>query len=675
MATTGTPKQLASQLSQIAREIRETYSDLRAQTVPYALLIKRWDSSVAVDPLLSGFSDSAALSQIEECLATIDLNAIRTRYESEAKDPSVYFYEEFLRAYDPTNSRGRGVLYTPPEVVDFIVRGTESILQVRFGTSLDEALVIDPCCGVGTFLRHIERNTDSSPQMIGMELMPAQCAIARCLLRKTTVVQADWLSETTFHTQGRVRVILGNPPYSGHSANTGKIAGLMGDYRIGLDERNPKWLQDDYVKFIRMAQHHIEAAGQGIVAFITNHSYLFNPTFRAMRASLAQTFDEMLILDLRGNMKRLDKQDDNVFPIQMGVAITFFVKASDSLACALRYASIEGNRSHKLALLSNLTLDSIPWTNVSLVQPFNLFIPRDNYLSEEFYSFPSLFDLFQESTIGFVTSRDSFTVGFTRDEVLSRISILLNGKVSDTELREQYGVGDLDIASARHAILGDPDWQSKAVEVLYRPFDKRWAYYSRAIMERPRLPFMENLMRDNISLAIGRAGQVTGSDEWDVVFCTDRPADLNLFRRGGAKLFPKYTYLGNERTFNLHMGETDPDMLLGYIYAILHSAIYRSRYAEFLSFDYPRIPIAYEQMTALATLGSELIATHLQKIIHPIEADHNLHIGGYEIPGKYLRDRSHIDSEEQIAVVRSAVKKTLALRTQIDGVISNYPPW
>lgn len=704
MATTCSPKQLALQLAGIAQKIRDTYGDLRAQTIPYALLLKCWDNSANVDSLLRDVNDPKILLHIEETLKAFDLDAIRYRYETDGKDAAVYFYEEFLRAYDSASSRGRGVLYTPPEVVDFIVRGIESLLQDRFGKSLDEALIVDPCCGVGTFLRHIERNTTHSPQMLGMELMPAQCAIARCLISKAEVKEANFLSGTLFDTENRLPVIIGNPPYSGHSANAGKIADLMADYRTNLTERNPKWLQDDYVKFIRMAQHQIDAAGQGIIAFITNHSFIFNPTFRAMRTSLMQTFDEIFVLDLRGNMKRLDKLDDNIFPIQMGVAITFFVKTShspmgfrashstkipkqrslfeetsNSTTCAVRYASIEGSHKHKLSALSSLTLDTIDWADVPLAHPFNLFIPRNDRLSEEFYGFTSLFDIFQESTIGFVTSRDSFAIGFTREKVLLRISALRNGNVSDIELRKQYGVGDLDIASARRALLDDPDWESKAVEVLYRPFDRRWVYYSRAIMERPRLPFMENLMRDNISLAIGRAGQVTGSNQWDVVFCTDRPADLNLFRRGGAKLFPKYVYKGNERFSNMHVAGIDSDTLFNYIYAILHSTIYRRRYAEFLSIDYPRIPIpAPDQMVNLAALGSELIEAHLLRIsppTHVSSSEQNIRIGGYELPSRYIRERSQVDSKEQIALVLSAIESTRNLQARINAIITEYPPW
>lgn len=679
MRTQNHPKRLATRLAAVAHGIREKHGDVTAQIVPYACLLRRWDCSVDVSPLIDGFANQGAIAEIETVLDEVDIRAVQAYYEAQGKDPAIYFYEEFLRAYDGASARSRGVHYSPPEVVSCIVRGVDSILSRNFGSSLDEALVVDPCCGVGTFLRHIEQRTKHCPQMMGLELMPAPFAIASSLLQKAKVFHADWLSQDQLDRGGRIPVILGNPPYSGHSSNPGKLAEMMAGYRVGLEERNPKWLQDDYVKFIRMAQHQIEREGRGIVAFITNHSYLTNPTFRAMRESLSRTFDEILVLDLHGNVKRHDGRHQNVFPIQMGVAISFFVRTSDRPECAIRYFSVDGTREDKLATLGELDLSQVDWSDAPAARPFRLFTPSDSDLSAEFYAFPSLFDIFEESTVGFVTSRDRFAIGFTREEVLDRVSLLRDGKATDEELREAYSIGNLDIESARQALREDPDWQSKIVEVLYRPFDRRWAYYSRAVMERPRLPFMENLMRDNIALAVGRAGNVTGSDEWDVVFCTDRPADLNLFRRGGAKLFPRFVYRDGTRLSNIKMDDVDEDKLFAYIYALLHSKVYRTRYADFLSIDYPRIAIARDTglFDALAALGTELIDVHLMKpsSTPPGSEGAVVRIGGYELPAKCVKDRAGVDSPDQIRLVFDLVARTIELRERIDEIVAQSPPW
>lgn len=656
--------------------IAEEHGDVVAQAAAYAYLLRRWDTSIDVQPLIAEIS-GRAVDSIGAVLDEVDAEAVRAAYEAQGKDPAIYFYEVFLRAYDSAGARSRGVHYSPPEVVSGMVRGADFILRRELGCSLDEAVVIDPCCGVGTFLRHIERETRYRPRMIGMEIMPAAHAIASCLIPSAAIVQADWLSEEDIGFGEGIPLIIGNPPYSGHSSNPGKMAQMMGDYRDGLGERNPKWLQDDYVKFVRMAQHRIERAGRGVVAFITNHSYLTNPTFRGMRESLGRTFDQILVLDMHGNIKRQDGKHQNIFPIQMGVAISFFVKTSERTDCDVRYFSIEGTRDDKLRTLSQLDLNDVPWSEAPAVGPLRVFTPSNAALSAQFYSYASLFDIFGENTIGFVTSRDRFAIGFTREEVLERISALRGGKVSDEELRERYGVGDLDIEAARSRLLRDPDWQSKAIEVMYRPFDRRWAYYSRAVMERPRLPFIENLMAENVALAVGRAGNVTGSEEWDVVFCTDRPADLNLFRRGGAKLFPRYVCSGSERLSNISLACADPDALFAYIYALLHSTAYRTRYADLLRIDYPRVPITEDAhlFSALAEVGMTLLEVHLMRSHPAPSGEASTRIGGYELPAKTLRDRAGVDSRVKAEFVKRRVDKHVELRWDIDRIVNRKPPW
>jgi hypothetical protein len=176
-------------------------------------------------------------------------------------------------------------------------------------------------------------------------------------------------------------------------------------------------------------------------------------------------------------------------------------------------------------------------------------------------------------------------------------------------------------------------------------------------MERPRLPFMENMLRDNIALAVGRAGQVTGSGEWDVIFCTDCPTDLNLFRRGGAMLFPKYVYVSGRRFPNLQPGAPNRKQIFEYIYAVLHSATYRQRYADFLATDYPRVPIVPDAQIfeSLYALGKELISLHLTRETPPDSESVQLKIGGYTIT--------------------KHAAQTLAIRNKIDEIIAATPPW
>jgi len=674
------PRKLAAPLGETARAIAETDGDFIAQTAAYALLLRAWTG--AFDDLARAVTDRSLVDRIGSLLAATDLCAVFSGYIAEGKDPSIYFYEDFLRAYDSKTSRSRGVHYSPPAVVSYMLGGVETILLEQFGEAASRAAILDPCCGIGTFLHQLPESLPRR-RVIGLEISAPACALASRLTNGCEIRHADSLQDIDLGIDGGPLVVIGNPPYSGHSANAGAIADLMEDYRIGLNERNPKWLQDDYVKFIRMAQHRVDRAGSGIIAFITNHNYLVNPTFRAMRLSLMDSFDQVHALNLYGNAlthEQSDEPDESIFAIRMGVAITFMVKLPNPGRHVVLHAGIRGARQHKLSRLSSMTFHDTPWREVDPIKPFSAFVQTDRALRDEFYGFASLFDLFREHSVGFVTSRDAFAIDTDRDALLARIADLRDPKISPRAIRETHPVTDLDIEEARRELLADLYWEDKAIEVLYRPFDKRWAYYSRAVMERARLPFMESMMQDNVALAIGRAGQVTGSSEWDVVFCSDRPADLNLFRRGGAMLFPLYHYEHGRRMPNMVQ---DNDLIFYYVYAMLHSGIYRKRYSDFLAIDYPRIPLSADmsRISRLADLGEKLVEIHLMRreLPHDAPADPGpaLRIGGWDIPGKYLADRKRreLTGSEHIHLARIAwcAARTIAIREEIDSIIECTP--
>jgi len=336
------------------------------------------------------------VDDIAEVLALADVHGILHRYFHEGKgaDPIVHFYETFLKFYDPKERERRGVYYTPEPVVSYIVRSLHAILKEKFGKAdglaSEGVTLLDPAAGTMTFVAkaaqvavdefvskygegsresfirdHILRN------FYAFELMMAPYAVGhlkmaffleelgyalkpeeRCKFYLTNTLEMEELAEAKLpglsslaeesHKAGKVKketpilVILGNPPYSGHSANKGPwIRSLIDDYKKvddkPLGERNPKWLQDDYVKFLRFAEWKIAQAGEGVVGMITNHSYLDNPTFRGMRQHLMDTFDEIYVLDLHGNSLKKERcpdgsKDENVFDIRQGVAIALFLK-------------------------------------------------------------------------------------------------------------------------------------------------------------------------------------------------------------------------------------------------------------------------------------------------------------------------------------------------------------
>ena len=359
------------------------------------------------------------VDDIAEVLAVADAPGILNDYYREGKgsDPIVHFYETFLAQYDPGERERRGVYYTPEPVVGYIVRSLHGLLKTEFGKSdglaSDGVTLLDPAAGTMTFVaraaqqavaefearygsggrgdfirHHILRN------FYALELMMAPYAVGhlkmsffleelghrldddeRVPFYLTNTLDTEELKQTQIpglsalaeesrlagevKKQTPILLILGNPPYSGHSSNKGKwIRGLIDEYKQvdgkPLGEKNPKWLQDDYVKFLRFAQWKIAQAGRGVVGMITNHSYLDNPTFRGMRQSLMRTFDDIHILDLHGNSLKKEtcpdgSPDKNVFDIRQGVAIAFFVKRGLKKECDARvhHAERYGTRESK----------------------------------------------------------------------------------------------------------------------------------------------------------------------------------------------------------------------------------------------------------------------------------------------------------------------------------------
>jgi len=468
-----------------------------------------------------------------------------------------------------------------------------------------------------------------------------------------------------------ILVILGNPPYAGHSPNKGQWINMLVDsYKEGCpDLKKPgqaKWLSDDYVKFMRFAQWHIEQTGYGILAFITNHSYLDNPTFRGMRSSLLQSFDDIYILDLHGNTKKQeqapdDTKDENVFDIQQGVAISIFVKRRDSESFAtVHHADLWGIREvyqldaqgqavltgGKYSWLADHDLASTPWKVLNPQAPFYLFAPQENKYLAEYQTGWSVADIFRpngDPAPGVVTCHDQFAISWTEIEARRKVERFLSTQAED-EARRLFRLCAQD--QWQYAIakseLQRGTWHQDITEILYRPFDRRWTIFNRYVAVHRRERVMRHMLAgENIGLTIGKAGQVIAQDEWDIVFCTRLITEFNLYRRGGNNLFPLYLY--NEasprnRKANLaanftvdctaRLGMTwipdghgdlrqtfGPEDIFAYMYAIFYSPTYRKRYAPFLKIDFPRLPLTSNKALfhALCSIGNRLVSLHLME--------------------------------------------------------------
>lgn len=684
-------------------------------------------------------------------LNSADLAAVMADFGrgSLKKDPVVHFYETFLAAYDPQKRKVRGVYYTPEPVVSYMVRAIDCLLKNRFGRpwGLADAntLILDPACGTGTFLHgvislifdtlraqgqaggwasYVSQNL--LPRIFGFELLMAPYAVAHLKLglllqakgfdfpprqrlgvyltntldegfKKSEVLPlAGFITEESnaaarIKKNDPIEVILGNPPYAGHSANASvrREAGLPGarktvrtfigqlieDYkqvdRKPLREKNPKWLQDDYVKFLRWGQWRLSQTGRGVLAMITNHGYLDNPTFRGMRQQLMQTFSEIYLLNLHGNAKKKEvcpdgSKDENVFDIQQGVAIGIFVKQPGGPApVKVYYADLWGTRAGKYQTLAELEVGNTSWREIQPDTPLYLFAPQDTTLRAEYDQGWPVHAIFPLNSVGIVTARDSLTIHWTRQEVMQTMK---DFAALDPEMaREKYHLGkdvrDWKVELAQKDLRASGLKEQWITPVLYRPFDVRFTYYTgqtRGFICRPRSEVMGHMLAgENVGLCFHRREEIAGGYSHFLVTRLITEHGLLSSKTTNFQA-PLYLYPETKRIFNVgqqnslhslyepealygreanlspdfisHLADIlgftyipegpgdleatfGPEDVFSYAYAVFHSPTYRQRYAEFLKIDFPRLPLTGNKalFKALAGLGAALVSLHLME--------------------------------------------------------------
>lgn len=651
------------------------------------------------------------VDDIAGALAAADAPGILDRYYREGKgsDPIVHFYETFLAQYDPAERERRGVYYTPEPVVSYIVRSLHHLLKTEFGKTdglaSDGVTLLDPAAGTMTFVaraaqeavREFESKYGAGGRedfirrhilnsFYAFELMMAPYAVGhlkmsffleelghrlandeRVPLFLTNSLDMEELEQSRLpglsslaeesRLAGKVKretpilVILGNPPYSGHSSNMGDwIRGLVETYKIvdgkPLAERNPKWLQDDYVKFLRFAQWKIEQAGRGVVGMITNHSYLDNPTFRGMRQSLMRTFDDIYVLDLHGNSLKREtcpdgSKDENVFDIRQGVAIVFLVKrggASES-ETRVRHVDLYGLRDRKYSWLHEHDKTDTGWADLLPKSPSYFFIQRDETLEASYRQFVSIPDLFPVNSIGVVTARDNLAIQWSSEELWKTITVF--SRMEPEVARQAYDQGkdtlDRSVVSAQQDITSSGPSRENVVPILYRPFDVRYTYYtgrSGGFIGRPRAEVMRHMLQENISLITPRRVEHVGTWQHALVWpgITEHVA---VSLKTGDYQFPLYVYPNGDRdlfsrletglrTPNLNPQitaalaqaygkEPTPEDVFHYVYGVLYTPAYREKYAEFLRMDFPRVPFMADAgvFTKVGELGRRLVDLHL----------------------------------------------------------------
>lgn len=715
--------------------------------------------------------------------------ALRAKDEEEwrlfSKDPFVYFYEDYLGKYDAKMKKSRGVYYTPPPIVNFIVRAIDEILQDTFKISgglsdHKKVTVLDFACGTGTFLVEVLQRIFSnigpnSPKrdliikehvfqnIFGFEYLIAPYTIAHLKLSQYLTDNGYKMSETERFRiyltntlepidpqpnlllpaltaeskeaqavkEKKILVITGNPPYAGHSKNPSErevseivrerrrgsqtiklktpvvvkrkvktaIGRLIEDYKIvdgrPLGEQNAKWLQDDYVKFVRFAQKKMEAVEEGVVGIITNHSYLDNPTFRGMRQSLTVTFDQIFIIDLHGSSKPKELapeglSNENVFDIQKGVAIALFVKKPGARK-GVWYAEFWGTRLEKYHRAAEANFSSIEWTNVKCFSPYYMFRPIDWTGWETYYSGWPLSDtlrpdsekeeIFALNVLGFQTHRDSFAISIEKEQIDARVQDMVDSSISDERLAQKYELKDnrdWKIQEARASLRRNTDREKNVIQCAYRPFDNRYCFFGQEFMDYPRRELIDHIAwRRNTQLLVARQ---IGIANWGHVFAAKMVAESCCISDGTTEqnyVFPLYVYplenraghkadllslvgphAGKERIENFtqkfrewldkkYGRQFSPEEVLGFIYASLHAPAYRLRYETFLRIDFPRIQFTdtAADFEALADLGQDLLDKHLMQNVP------TLGHGVYHGDGSHLVDKvTYLQAQERLHI-------------------------
>jgi predicted helicase len=742
------------------------------------------------------------------------------------EDPVIHFYETFLAVYNPALREKRGVFYTPHPAVSYIVRSVDQLLVNQLsrpkGLADEHTLVLDPAVGTATFLYSVIEQiydkfetqkgawdgyvaTHLLRRIFGFELLMAPYAVAHLkigmqleqtgyhfgsdqrlgiyltntleeAMTKSEKLFEKWISDEANEAAAIKRdkpilVVLGNPPYSGESANRSRdedgkltfIGKLIDDYKIvdgkAMKEKVLKWLHDDYVKFIRFAHWRLDRTGEGIIAYITNNAYLDNPTFPGMRRALMNSFSELWIYNLHGSARKKDKtpeggEDKNVFDIMQGVAILLGVKQRGHAGpTVVHYADLWGSREHKYTTLLNEDVNATQWLEIDPHSPNYFFVRDDAEFEAEYDRGYKVTDIFTLHHTGIITKRDSLAIHWTADDCFRTVKELAS--LPAESAREKFDlpddVRDWRVEWAQADVRKTGPAKKHVIQVLYRPFDVRYTYYtgnSRGFLGWPVADVTPHMLPgDNIALVTTRLTKgepfqhVLATRDMNEVICLSSKTSNNGF------IFPLYLYAGEQKTMTgqerrpnfdpsflkrladaLGVKQGHPDSLpekvsaediIGYICAILHSPVYRARYASLLARDFPRIPITTSKplFGELAKVGRELLAAHLlespkidkfttsfpvagNNIVETVQFDMvrervminetqyfgdvpaeswDFFVGGYRVADKWLKDRKNrqltYEDTQHYQRIIAATLEIRALMKRVDAVVENYGGW
>jgi predicted helicase len=609
------------------------------------------------------------------------------------------FLKDFDNLKNSEKRKEGGVYYTPEPVVQFIVKSINQILKTKLnqnkGFSSENVKTLDFATGTGSFLAEVFETIikeEKSPvfkidniknkflkDVYGFEMMFVPYIVAHLKLSKILkkegfnsfndenklqiyltntldleqrglhmsmpllLLEEEHQKAQKIKNSEDILVILGNPPYNNKSKNRGnKIIALLDKYKKDLNETKIN-LDDDYIKFIRFADwklidqwqsNLISPERKGVMGFITNNSFIWGRTHRQMRKSLYENFDEIYILNLHGG-KTDNKEDKNVFDIQTGVCISFFIKYSNDIDYDKKvyYFSTQDNgvlsRSEKFVLLKENIIDSINWKRLEIKEPYYWFIDKD--LSKDEYEsdprFWKMDDIFGLIGSGVKTDRDTFFISKNKESLEEVIKTGFSGTYNEYFAKE-YNMKDSSSYKFIDKLKNSKFSDENITKIAYRPFDKQYIYFDTDIISRPNVNISNQLLKNNVGLVFSKAYQ---ENVYDVPFVSNSIIDIHL-SGGQSYIAPLYLYKdeedlledGVEKISNFtkdfeafidsqNYNNASPENILGYVYAILYTPAYRTNYYEYLKIDYPKIPFTYdaELFEKLSQKGLELARLHL----------------------------------------------------------------
>ena len=649
----------------------------------------------------------------------------------------IYFYENFLQQYNRQERRNLGAWYTPQPIVDFMVRNTNNLIKQQFNVEnglLDSGIqILDPATGTGTFIVEIIKYIYQQKQN---ELGMWENYVKQNLLPRLNAFEISMVSHTLAHLkvemllkdynvnlttedklniyltnslanekknkdainlfgqeylkneiQGaidiknnkNIKVIIGNPPYVKSPVRDQPefIQNLAKDYKIGA---NAYPSNDLYWMFIRLGEDYTSRQQQGIMAYITNNSYLNGDTHYKMREHLLKTYDKIYIVDLHGEGGFSGFSDDkNVFNIQVGVAIAFFVKTGKKQANELAevyYHDIKGTKESKFEFLQTHDLENIKFQKLTPKAPKYLFVPfkiDNEYENEE--RFFKIDELFTQKSVATKTSYDELLVNFKKEPLERMIKDFQDKTISDENIKRKYNIKELHwtLTNARNDVQNN---NTKIIKTHFRIMDYRFIPYttiaSNGILERPRKisqHFVEE--KNNIGILLGKT-------TYRGIWITNILPDFNCSDAGNV-IFPLYLYNLNDKQTNFSteivkkikakVGEFEDIDLFDYVYGVLNDKEYEKKYLSYLKVDFPRIPYPKDrtEFDKFKATGMELREIHLLQ--KPIKPENEI---SYPVSGDNIIEKLEIKDGDKLYINDKQYIKGITQEV-FDYEICKYP--